>query len=78
MLGICMSLPHHMAPCWPSCVYKVTCLQVTSAERKLRAALLLDGLKPQDGYKLARYNDPFTLPFLRRNEIIMAVDGFNF
>ena len=49
---------------------------MTAAERQLRAALLLDGLKPQDGYKLARYNDPFTLPFLRRNEIIMAIDGF--
>lgn len=51
-------------------------LQVTGAERRLRAALLLDGLKPQAGYKLARYNDPFTLPFLRRNEILILLDDF--
>ena len=49
-------------------------MQVTAAERQLRAALLLDGLKPQPGYKLARYNDPFTLPGLRRNEVIIQLD----
>lgn len=48
--------------------------EVTEAERKLRAALLLDGHKGQDGYQLARYNDPFTLPFLRRNEVLIAVE----
>ena len=50
--------------------------EVTEAERKLRAALLLDGIKAQDSYQLARYNDPFTLPFLRRNEVLIAVDDF--
>ena len=50
--------------------------QVTEAERKLRAALLLDGVRAQDTYQLARYNDPFTLPFLRRNEVLIAVDEF--
>lgn len=50
--------------------------EVTDAERKLRAALLLDGRKPQAGYQLYRYNDPFTLPFLRRNEVLIAVEGF--
>ena len=50
--------------------------EVTEAERRLRAALLLDGHKAQDGYQLARYNDPFTLPFLRRNEVLIAVDNF--
>lgn len=50
--------------------------EVTEAERKLRAALLLDGHKGQEGYQLARYNDPFTLPFLRRNEVLIAVDDF--
>lgn len=50
--------------------------EVTEAERKLRAALLLDGHKGQEGYQLARYNDPFTLPFLRRNEVLIAVDEF--
>lgn len=50
--------------------------QVTEAERKLRAALLLDGHSGQEGYQLARYNDPFTLPFLRRNEVLIAVEDF--
>jgi len=50
--------------------------QVTEAERKLRAALLLDGYSGQEGYQLARYNDPFTLPFLRRNEVLIAVEDF--
>ena len=50
--------------------------EVTEAERKLRAALLLDGHKGRDGYQLARYNDPFTLPFLRRNEVLIAVEDF--
>lgn len=50
--------------------------QVTAADRTLRAALLLDGLKAQDGYQLARYNDPFTLPFLRRNEVLIALEDF--
>ncbi|KAL3139503.1 hypothetical protein ABBQ38_003826 [Trebouxia sp. C0009 RCD-2024] len=50
--------------------------EVTEAERKLRAALLLDGHKAQEGYQLARYNDPFTLPFLRRNEVLIGVDNF--
>lgn len=50
--------------------------EVTEAERKLRAALMLDGHKGQEGYQLARYNDPFTLPFLRRNEVLIAVDEF--
>jgi SOUL heme-binding protein len=50
--------------------------EVTEAERKLRAALLLDGLRPKDGYQLARYNDPFTPPFVRRNEVIIELEAF--
>lgn len=50
--------------------------EVTEAERTLRAALLLDGLKAQDDYQLARYNDPFTLPFLRRNEVLIRLEDF--
>lgn len=53
----------------------VSC-QVTTAERRLRAALLLDGLKPLPGYRLARYNDPFTLPAVRRNEILIKLEDF--
>lgn len=52
--------------------------QVTEAERKLRGALLLDGLQASSGYKLARYNDPFTLPFVRRNEVLIRLDDFEF
>ena len=52
--------------------------EVTEAERKLRAALLLDGLQPRPGFKLARYNDPFTLPFVRRNEVLILLEGFEF
>ena len=51
-------------------------LQVTEAVRSLRGALLLDDLKAEDGYKLARYNDPFTPPFLRRNEILIRLDNY--
>lgn len=50
--------------------------EVTEAEHRLRAAVLLDGYKAQEGYQLARYNDPFTLPFLRRNEVLIALDDF--
>ena len=51
-------------------------VQVTNAERTLRAALLLDGLKPKEGYRLGRYNDPFTLPPFRRNEILILLEDF--
>lgn len=50
--------------------------EVTDAERKLRGALLLDELKAKEGYKLARYNDPFTPPFLRRNEILIKLEDY--
>ena len=46
------------------------------AERRLRGALLLDGLKADDSYKLARYNDPFTLPFARRNEVLIRLEDY--
>lgn len=50
--------------------------QVVEAERRLRAALLLDGLKPEEGYSLARYNDPLTPPPIRRNEVLIKLEGF--
>lgn len=53
--------------------------QVRAAERRLRGALALDNIEAGDGYMLARYNDPFTLPQLRRNEILIPiVGGFKF
>jgi SOUL heme-binding protein len=51
--------------------------QVVEKERRLRAALLLDGLKPEEGYRLARYNDPFTPPPIRRNEILIKLESFD-
>lgn len=51
-------------------------MQVIEAERRLRGALLIDGYCPEEGYTLARYNDPFTLPFLRRNEVVITLENF--
>lgn len=48
---------------------------VAREERVLRAALLADGLRPAAGYALARYNDPFTLPFFRRNEVLIDLEA---
>jgi len=50
-------------------------LQVTEAERRLRGLLLLDGLKAEGDYLLARYNAPFEPPFLRRNEILIKLNS---
>lgn len=51
-------------------------VQVREAERKLRGVLLVDGLNPSESYKLARYNDPFTPPFLRRNEVFIKLEDY--
>lgn len=48
--------------------------EVAEQERLLRGALLLDGLSAKEGFELARYNDPFTPPWLRRNEVLVEVD----
>eukprot|EP00955_Chlamydomonas_euryale_P093386 364783-Chlamydomonas_euryale.AAC.7 len=46
------------------------------AERSLRDALLRDGLSPKRGYTLARYNDPTVPPAVRRNEVLIELEGF--
>eukprot|EP00879_Flechtneria_rotunda_P020106 GHRR01021146.1.p1 GENE.GHRR01021146.1~~GHRR01021146.1.p1 ORF type:complete len:321 (+),score=86.12 GHRR01021146.1:576-1538(+) len=51
--------------------------EVANAERKLRTALLRDGLQPAAGYRLARYNEPTVLPFLRRNEVLIDLQNFS-
>lgn len=51
--------------------------EVAAAERALRGALVLDGLQAEEGYELARYNDPFTPPFLRRNEVLIRLRNFD-
>jgi len=43
-------------------------------EARLRAALLRDGLRPRAGFQLARYNDPGTPPWARRNEVLVDLD----
>jgi len=47
--------------------------EVVEAERKLRSALAADGIQALPGYQLARYNDPGTLPMLRRNEVLIKL-----
>lgn len=48
----------------------------TEAE-ELRRTLERDRLKPSaNEWALARYNDPSTKPWFRRNEVLMPVDNF--
>ena len=47
--------------------------EVLAAERKLRGLLLVDGVQASDGYLLARYNEPFVLPPLKRNEVLIEL-----
>jgi hypothetical protein len=50
--------------------------EVKDAERKLREALAKDGLRAKPGYSLARYNEPWVPPPLRRNEVLVELVGF--
>ncbi|OEL22425.1 hypothetical protein BAE44_0016554 [Dichanthelium oligosanthes] len=49
---------------------------VLQKEKDLRSQLLKDGLKPQQGCLLARYNDPRTKSFLMRNEVLIRLNDF--
>ncbi|GLI71638.1 hypothetical protein VaNZ11_016912 [Volvox africanus] len=51
--------------------------EVVQNERLLRDVLLRDGYRPRPGYQLARYNDPSTPPLLRRNEVLIRLDDFD-
>ena len=48
-------------------------MQVEEAEAALRAALAQDGVQAKVGYTLARYNEPYVLPPLRRNEVLIEL-----
>lgn len=50
--------------------------EVVQQERKLREALLREGLNPEPGYVLARYNEPTVPPAVRRNEVLIELKGF--
>lgn len=49
--------------------------KVDDQERQLRGWLKERGLTATGGPTLARYNDPFTLPWNRRNEVLIDVEG---
>ncbi len=46
---------------------------IQSNTAELQAWMTQKGLKPAGAPKVARYNDPFTLPWRRRNEILIPV-----
>ncbi|XP_025701706.1 uncharacterized protein [Arachis hypogaea] len=51
---------------------------VREKERTLRSNIIRDGLKPQMGCLLARYNDPGrTWSFIMRNEVVIWLDDFS-
>ncbi|OIT22782.1 PREDICTED: uncharacterized protein LOC109217134 isoform X1 [Nicotiana attenuata] len=50
---------------------------VREKEKQLRSSLIKDGLKPQSGCMLARYNDPGrTWKFIMRNEVLIWLEDF--
>jgi len=51
----------------------VSASKVEKRERELLGLLQRDGIEVAGSPYLARYNGPFTLPFLRRNEIIVPI-----
>lgn len=74
-----LEMQRNAPPCTASRAHacdRSMCMQVVAAERDLRSALLKAGLRPQESYVLARYNDPFTPPFLRRNEVLIGLTDF--
>ncbi|MEM9174160.1 MAG: heme-binding protein [Myxococcota bacterium] len=48
--------------------------RIRAAEDTLRAGLMRAGIAPRGPVELARYDDPFTLWFLRRNEVLLEID----
>jgi hypothetical protein len=44
---------------------------------RLKKVVETMGYTLKDHYRLARYNSPFSLPFLRRNEILCSIEDKN-
>eukprot|EP00210_Caulerpa_lentillifera_P001902 g1829.t1 len=52
--------------------------EVINEHSKLEKAMMRDKLQPGKDWILARYNDPFTNPLFRRNEILIPIErGFS-
>ncbi|OVA00523.1 SOUL heme-binding protein [Macleaya cordata] len=52
---------------------------VCENEKRLRRAVLRDGLKPKEGFLLGRYNDPGrTWSFMMGNEVLIWLEEFTF
>ncbi len=47
---------------------------IDRARQHLEEWLSIKGYQHQDQYRLARYNPPFSIPMLRRNEIHVVID----
>ncbi|ELZ31528.1 SOUL heme-binding protein [Halogeometricum pallidum JCM 14848] len=57
--------------------WRATDRRVANAEESLRATLEREGVEPRGEPTLLRYNDPYTPPFMRRNEVsvLVSTDG---
>ena len=49
--------------------------RVDRHERSLRSTLEREGIEPRGEPSLLRYNDPWTPPFMRRNEVAVEIDS---
>lgn len=50
--------------------------EVVEKERELRRSLARDGLKGKPGCMLARYSEPTVPPLLRKNEVLIELEGY--
>ena len=68
---------------WAVCLFQgnATAAKVAEKEQDLRRRLGRDGVSPppsSDEFQLAQYNVPWTLPFFKRNEILIPIDESQF
>ena len=55
-----------------------TDFSVQIEQAKLRGALRRDNVPAEDGFEVARYNEPTAAPWVRRNEILIRLeDGYD-